>query len=278
MRTKLRHRIQFSFSDPARNLIQTLRLTPRSHEGQRISNWRIEVEPDCLLKAGEDHFGNITHTLSIQGPVSGIRILAQGQISTYDAVGLVRGSAERLPPDIFLRSTPATAQTSHLRAFATEACAGTGDPIARLHDLMGAIHASAHASGEAPLASPEDSSDGTGKPEQLAHTMIACARLQGWPARCVTGFLVPDEGDSRRHAWAEILVEGLGWVGFDPLNDVCPQDCHVRTAIGLDATDAAAVRGTRLDGMSDSVEVTRLIGRADAADAPRTSQRQTSGN
>ena len=54
MRIKLRHRLTFAFDEPARNLIQVLRLMPRSHDGQRVSNWRIGVDPDCVLKSGED--------------------------------------------------------------------------------------------------------------------------------------------------------------------------------------------------------------------------------
>ena len=40
-------------------------------------------------------------------------------------------------------------------------------------------------------------------------------------------------------------MPGLGWVGFDAVNCVCPTDAYVRVAIGLDALGAAPVRGTR---------------------------------
>src|ERR1700712_719708 len=108
MRIKIRHRVRFTFLDPARSPIYLLRLTPRSHEGQRINNWRIDLSPDCRLKAGEDHFGNLTHTLNVPGIVSEFDLVVVGEISNYDAVGIVRGTAERLPAEIYLRDTPLT--------------------------------------------------------------------------------------------------------------------------------------------------------------------------
>ena len=43
-----------------------LRLTPRSHEGQHIASWRIDLDVDCLMLASEDAFGNIVHTFDVK--------------------------------------------------------------------------------------------------------------------------------------------------------------------------------------------------------------------
>ncbi|MCA8091201.1 transglutaminase family protein [Burkholderia anthina] len=45
------------------------------------------------------------------------------------------------------------------------------------------------------------------------------------------------------HAWAEAYVEGLGWVGFDPFMNRCPDERYVRIAVGLDSRDAQPVTG-----------------------------------
>lgn len=45
------------------------------------------------------------------------------------------------------------------------------------------------------------------------------------------------------HAWAEAYVEGLGWVGFDPFMNRCPDERYVRIAVGLDYRDAQPVTG-----------------------------------
>ncbi|QTD93916.1 transglutaminase family protein [Burkholderia anthina] len=57
------------------------------------------------------------------------------------------------------------------------------------------------------------------------------------------------------HAWAEAYVEGLGWVGFDPFMNRCPDERYVRIAVGLDSRDAQPVTGlgARATGVEISV-------------------------
>ncbi|WP_248804408.1 transglutaminase family protein, partial [Escherichia coli] len=82
------------------------------------------------------------------------------------------------------------------------------------------------------------------------HTQIllSAVRTLGFPARYVSGYLwdasMTEPGDAG-HAWAEVHIEGLGWVGFDVANCKCPDDTYVRIAIGLDFLEAAPVRGVR---------------------------------
>jgi transglutaminase-like putative cysteine protease len=45
------------------------------------------------------------------------------------------------------------------------------------------------------------------------------------------------------HAWAEIYIQGFGWIGFDPANRCCPDARYIRLGSGLDAQDAAPIRG-----------------------------------
>jgi transglutaminase-like putative cysteine protease len=57
------------------------------------------------------------------------------------------------------------------------------------------------------------------------------------------------------HAWAEALIDDLGWVGFDPANGISPTDAHIRVAVGLDYLGAAPVRGTRYGGGGERLSV-----------------------
>ena len=260
MRLRLKHKLTFAFPEPVRGLTQILRLTPRSHEGQRVISWRIDVEPDCMLRAGEDHFGNLIHTLTVPGSATDVRIAVTGEIVNFDQAGVVRGTAERLPAELFLRETSLTTADAALRDFARDVTAADHDPIAKLHLLMGAAHeAIALDEAESPPASAADifaARRGTARAQ--AHVFIACARHLGWPARCVTGYYAPDGRQHRRHAWAEVHVPVLGWVGFDLVHDLCPQDEHIRMAVGLDALDGASIRCTRMDGLTEDIEVTWL--------------------
>jgi transglutaminase-like putative cysteine protease len=64
------------------------------------------------------------------------------------------------------------------------------------------------------------------------------------------------------HAWAEALVEGLGWVGFDPANEVSQTDAYVRIAAGLDYLGAAPLRETRYGGSVESLSVRVTVSQA----------------
>ena len=62
-------------------------------------------------------------------------------------------------------------------------------------------------------------------------------------------------GAQASHAWAEIHVDGLGWVGFDAANNCCPDDRYVRLCSGFDAFDAAPIRGLAMGRGDEDLEV-----------------------
>jgi transglutaminase-like putative cysteine protease len=98
---------------------------------------------------------------------------------------------------------------------------------------------------------------GHGVCQDHAHIFISACRVGGVPARYVTGYLLTDgvSDEEAHHAWAEAWVEGLGWVGFDVANNVCPTDRYVRLAAALDASYAAPIRGSRRGGGEERLEV-----------------------
>ena len=94
--------------------------------------------------------------------------------------------------------------------------------------------------------------------QDLTHILIAAARACGFPARYVSGYFHRADGITEQeagHAWAEVKVPGLGWVGLDPANGISASEAHVRVAVGLDYLGAAPVRGSRYGGGSELLEV-----------------------
>ena len=88
---------------------------------------------------------------------------------------------------------------------------------------------------------------GAGVCQDHAHVFISAARLLGHPARYVSGYLMMDDRTHQEatHAWAEVLIEDLGWVGFDVSNGISPDERYVRIATGLDYREAAPISGIR---------------------------------
>ncbi len=91
-----------------------------------------------------------------------------------------------------------------------------------------------------------------------SHALIAAALSLGIPARYVTGYLFASDeegGHEASHAWAEVFVTGLGWVGFDASNGVCPDDRYIRLGSGGDALEASPIRGVSRGAGSERLDV-----------------------
>ena len=121
-------------------MIQTLRLTPRNHEGQYVESWRIDVSENCQLDQHEDAFGNITHVFSVEGPFSELRVQVEGEVDSQDTAGVVKGAIERFPPSLYLRETPLTRADPAIAEFAQASLRAGDTPLAVLHSLLERVH------------------------------------------------------------------------------------------------------------------------------------------
>jgi transglutaminase-like putative cysteine protease len=124
-----------------------------------------------------------------------------------------------------------------MRELASRFTLGAGADLEVLHELSHAVHgAVAYEKGHTDAATTGEQALelGRGVCQDHAHVFIGAARLLGVPARYVSGYLLMDTGTAQDagHAWAEVHVPGLGWVGFDPSNEICPDSRYVRVAVG----------------------------------------------
>ena len=118
MRLRIHHETAYRYGSPANRAIQILRLTPRGHNSQFVVNWRIDVDRDCRLDTSHDPFGNLVHSFTVEGPLDGLTIVAEGLVETQDSHGIVQGQVERLPMPVYLRDKVAltTAERAQQRA------------------------------------------------------------------------------------------------------------------------------------------------------------------
>ncbi|MFG1297614.1 transglutaminase N-terminal domain-containing protein [Xanthobacter variabilis] len=274
MRVRIRHEITQRFEPGSRNLSVTVRLTPRSHEGQFIQRWTLDLDSDCRLHPQEDAFGNICHAFSVEGPTDHVTVVAEGEVETFDTTGIVRGSVEPFPPALYMRETTLTHPVASLIAFADAAVKGVPeDPLTRLHALMVRTHetlteveptgSTMPLSAEAVLEAKSACAGG------IAHVFIGAARHLGIPARHISGYLALDDEGAARH-WAEAYVPKIGWIAFDPGRNVCATENYVRLAVGLDAFGVAPMRST-------GFECRESVCAEDGRTPPRMAQAQSQG-
>ena len=276
MKVQISHLTRYRYEYPVRSILQMLRLMPGNSDGQHAVAWRIEPSIDGCLRRTEDPLGNIVHVFSAEGPVNELSLRVSGEVLTTDTGGVVRGFAESVPEAYFLRDTPLTQADGAIRTFA-QSLAGEnsegGDRLTLLHRLLAAIHR--HMRFDASRTDVATSAAhafalGEGVCQDLSHIFLAAARYLEIPSRYVSGYFVRNDGivhQDAGHAWVEAFVPGLGWVGFDPANGICPTDAHVRVAIGLDYLNAAPIRGSRRGGGAETLDV-----RLKVASAPRQVQ------
>ena len=258
MRLLIDHRTVYRYQSPAGGIVQLLRLTPRGCDSQSVLSWRVDIEADGALKPFIDAHGNQAHIFYADAPIPELAIHVEGEVMTTETAGVLGPLAEPLPPSLYLRPTPLTAADEAFSNFAESL--RHPDAVEQAHRLMLAIHERlvfdpdvTHAATDAAAAFCL----GRGVCQDLSQIMIAAARHLGVPARYVSGhYAAPDHPEQEAsHAWAELHLPGLGWVAFDPTHGMCAGEGHVRVAIGLDALDAAPVRGTRRGGGEESLSV-----------------------
>ncbi|MBI5504451.1 MAG: transglutaminase family protein [Deltaproteobacteria bacterium] len=257
-RLTVRHRTRYAYSTPARYSVQSLRLTPPRFDGQRVISWTVSAPGIQRALIFTDAFDNQVHQLTVTGAHDEIEVEAAGTVETEDRNGVVSGLPESVPLRVYLRQTPRTEPDAAMRALAG-AVRGDGI-IAQLHDLMARVRDAVDyeiGATHARTGAAQALADGRGVCQDHAHIFISAARIRGIPARYVTGYLLVEHEvrSSAQHAWAEARVDGLGWLGFDVANRICPTQQYVRLACGLDSCYAAPVRGFTRGGDGESLDV-----------------------
>ena len=272
MQLRITHSTEYRYDDPVQYSLQRLRLTPISGPGQTVLSWKIDVDGAKVEAGFNDQFGNHTHLVSTEGPSRSVHIVASGEVSTEDRAGVFGAHLGYVPLWLYLRDTPLT-KPGKLTRELMRSLTGENE-LAKMHDLMEKLHAAvAYETGTTGTETTAEQAleAGRGVCQDHAHVFIAAARQMGYPARYISGYLhMPGTpAQTASHAWAEAHVDGLGWVGFDAANDICPNEDYVRIACGLDYKDACPISGMIQGLSSETMKVAVVV------EGPSQSQSQS---
>lgn len=251
------HVTRYRYDRPVRGLVQSHRLTPASNDGQKVLSWAVTVTDGLPGGSFRDGAGDFLKSWSVPGPVSEVCVTVTGRVETRDMAGVLRGHRELTPPECYLQDTLPTRVDAALTEIAASV-AGFTDALDAAHRLSAAVaEAIEYVPGmtQSQTTASEAMTQRQGVCQDHAHALLAVARHAGLPGRYVSGYLLADVQGEATHAWAEIWVQGLGWVGFDPANSCCPDDRYIRLGSGLDAQDAAPIRGTARGPGAESLDV-----------------------
>jgi len=270
------HKTRFRYSAPVRESITEVRMQPRSEGAQRCLSFKLQTTPAARVFSYTDSFGNIVHHFDLPAPHRQTTITAEAvvllppapwlpeslPVEAWDELDDLTAAEDHwdfLAPSAFARPTPLLADLAREVNARRRA-----DPLSLLRDLNAHIsdifeYAPDHTEVDSPIDVALEARKGVC--QDFAHIMIALVRPLGIPCRYVSGYLYHRREDHDRsaqdatHAWVETLLPGLGWVGFDPTNNLIAGERHIRTAVGRDYADVPPSRGVYKGRAESSLEV-----------------------
>jgi transglutaminase-like putative cysteine protease len=230
-----------------------VRLQPLPRKGMHLESFRLEVTPAAETDAQVDHFGNPIWLVSVEAPHSELRVTARSQVSIGTGVGAptaaIPWSPARLsrnPAVEFRLPSPRVPELPAIRALAVEMGLVERDWDSLLRANRELRLQFEYLPGSTLVSSTlqEILDLRVGVCQDFAHVLIALARHLGWPARYVSGYLVPEaESEGYSHAWVEIGSADGSWLGLDPTHKGETGDWHVAVAVGRDYSDVSPLRG-----------------------------------
>jgi transglutaminase-like putative cysteine protease len=264
MRYTVRHTTRFNYEAPISESVMEARMQPRTDVWQRCLHFALSTAPASRVMVYEDHDRNIVHHFNIPARHARLTLTAQALVEStappevpaelpanawqcLDAMTACGEFWDLLAPSQFAERTDSLFALARAIGFRRGA-----DPLTTLRELMAVMYREFE---YCPQATRVDSridealEARRGVCQDFSHIFIALARHIGIPTRYVSGYLFHDESAAERstdgatHAWAEALMPEIGWVGFDPTNNVLARERHIRVAIGRDYADVPPTRG-----------------------------------
>jgi transglutaminase-like putative cysteine protease len=268
----IRHVTTYSYESPVSFARCSLRLEPRSDDGQRLVSHTVDIRPRPAERTTRhDFFGTHTESVLIETPHRNLRIDSRSRVSVsrhaperampspaWESVRDLAFEATSLGPSSpigYVFASPLVPILGPATAYASASFPDKRGILAGAIDLMHRIRSEFKYDPKATVISTplkEVLEQRHGVCQDFAHVMIAGLRGLGLSAAYVSGYLrtVPPPGKPRlqgadaTHAWVSLWCgPEIGWIGFDPTNDVLVANDHIVLAVGRDFSDVSPVDG-----------------------------------
>lgn len=282
------HRTAYRYTDAVSHCQNRLHLHPRHGPTQQVLGTELKVSPTPDVSSTRfDYFGNQTTYVAIQQPHKELVVEMRSRINVLpmtapipaltppweEAREFVR--TDRSPTAIeafqFTFESPFVKLAPEVAEFARPSFAAGRPVVEAALDLMRRIHTDfKYLPQSTTISTPvhELMQTRRGVCQDFAHVGIACLRSMGLAARYVSGYLRthPPKGRPRlvgadaSHAWFAVHVPWVGWIDFDPTNNVIPTVEHLTVAWGRDYGDVSPLNGVILGGGRQTLAVSVNVG------------------
>jgi transglutaminase-like putative cysteine protease len=267
----IRHVTTYAYESPVSFARCSLRLEPRSGDGQQLVSHSVDIRPQPADRTvRRDFFGTHTENVLIETPHRTLRVDSKSRVSVFrqapprdaaspawESVREAAFAATSLGPASpvgYVFPSHLVPVLPSLTEYAGVSFPTGGSILAGAVDLMHRIRAGFKYDSKATVISTpltEVFEKRHGVCQDFAHVMIAGLRGLGLPAAYVSGYLrtIPPPGKPRlqgadaTHAWVSLWCGEMGWIGFDPTNDILVENDHIVLAVGRDFSDVSPVDG-----------------------------------
>lgn len=282
-RYRIFHQTIYAFSGSVQLLPHTLRVRPREGHELRIESSRLHIVPAAILRWHRDIEGNSVAVAKFSSRADLLTIESEVVIQQFDLAPLdfvVEDHAVNYPfrytneesvllmpylGNTNLQEYPAFSQWFRSLWFFGERIQSVALLLRMNHQIFRTI--SYRRREEEGVQSPEQTLRlGTGSCRDLALLFMASARQLGFAARFVSGYLHSESascGHGATHAWAEAMIPGAGWKGFDPTIGEIAGPHHIAVAVARIAESVPPVAGKFYGNpgasMKVNVSVTEIV-------------------
>ena len=264
----IKHKTVFSYNNAPLSAIQKLRITPMDEGNQKILNWKIDVSGCSIELETHDFQGNKIHLCKIINEAKQIEITSYGKLEILDTNGITGPHKGCVPIDLFkFSSSDYTYAGSKTKKLVSDLLKNIDKKKFSDIELLNLLSKNIllkvkYFKGKTSIKTSAEESLGLGFGvcQDHVHIFLASTRLLGYPSRYVSGYLMLNNTNIQdaSHAWAEVFIENLGWVGFDISNSISPDDKYVKLAVGFDYLDVIPISGIRV-GQSDEEIQTKIL-------------------
>lgn len=283
MMYSISHRTKYTYNEQVSLCQNIAKLFPRNTDNQSCikSEIKIHPEPD-VVNEYEDYFGNKSVYFSLQKAHEELTVTVNSliekrneepEISLYDQLSweMVKGmlyepKQEYFEARQFIQETAMTSSNQAIVEYTLKSFIKGKPFIEASKNLMQRIFSDfKFQPGFTTIATPpsEVMKHKKGVCQDFAHLALACIRSLGLPARYVSGYIetIPPKGKEKlvgtdaSHAWFSIFVPNIGWVDFDPTNNMTPSQKHITIGWGRDYRDIVPLKGVIFSSGSHELSV-----------------------
>ncbi len=280
----IRHVTTYNYESPVSFARCSLRLEPINSPGQQLVSHHVEIKPSPASRTTRtDFFGTATETVLIENPHRMLRIDSRSRVyversapgrrdesPSWESVREASFKSADLgaaSPINYVFASPLVPMLADVTAYAAVSFSPGRGILEAAVDLMHRIRTEFRYDPKATVISTplqEVLEKRHGVCQDFAHVMISGLRGLGLPAAYVSGYLrtIPPPGKKRlqgadaTHAWASVWCgKQLGWVGFDPTNDILVENDHIILAVARDFSDVSPVDGVIIGARKQKLAV-----------------------